>query len=349
MTADSDQASAAGKGDAWAPDFMDKLDKAKVRGLWGQYDNIVSVEPIAPDDPIHWAWKELQPLAERAARDVTIADAERRVLMLINPDFGTGITTTTNLFAGIQIMNPGDHAPLHWHTASALRFVMEGSGGATIVNGKRCDMEKGDLILTPNKTWHEHINEGNEKVIWFDGLDLPLTGGLGVFSGRGNPEEFPADTSTLSDASFAFGGMVPDTGREQTSYSPLFRYPWTTTLEALAVLPAAKDGSKRLRYTNPMTGGPVIPTLDSFVWELAAGSDTQAYRTTSNAIYLVVEGEGTSQVGEKTFEWQTNHVFTAPHWNWVSHRAAGGTARLFMLTDRAMLRDIDQLTDEVKD
>ena len=337
------------KGDAWAPDFMEKLDKAQVRGLWGNYDDIVSPEPVAPDAPIHWAWRDLLPLVERAAADVPMEDAERRVLMLINPDFGTGITTTTNLFAGIQIMNPKDHAPLHWHSASALRFVMEGVGGATIVNGKRCEMQKGDLILTPNGSWHEHINEGDQRVVWFDGLDLPLTGALGVFSGRGNPTEFPTDVTTLPDAGFAIGGVVPETGREEAAFSPMFRYPWTQTLEALAAMPAAKDGSKRLRYTNPMTGGPVIPTLDSYLWELENGQETQAYRTTSNAIYLVVEGDGVSHVGDKTFDWHTNHVFTAPHWSWVSHHAVDGKARIFMLTDRAWLKQIDQLREEFRD
>lgn len=330
-------------------EFHETLAKSNIQPLWGQYDSVLPEFPTAPDLAMIWRWRELLPFVDKAARDVPMDMAERRVLMLVNPAFDGKPYTTTNLFAGIQILEPGETAPPHRHTPSAMRFIIEGGGGATIVDGVNCPMFPGDLILTPNWAWHEHHNDSDGRVVWLDALDLPLANDLGVlFSQKGKANEYPVKLSTLPDDAFATAGLVPDTDAERDAYSPMFRYPWTRTLEAFPKTPAHEDGSRRLRYTNPTTGGAVIDTLDSYAWELAKGQETRPARSSANAVFHVVGGEGVSHVGDETIEWKTHDTFTVPHWNWTTHKATSEDAHLFIVTDREVMRRLHLLREEVQ-
>ena len=230
--------------------------------LWDRYHDLLPLEPTAPDRPMLWRWTDLLPHVDRALRDVSMEDAVRRVLMLVNPAFEGKPYTTTNLFAGMQILGPGERAPAHRHSPSAMRFIVESAGGATIVNGQHCPMEPGDLILTPNWAWHEHVNDTDGRVVWLDALDLPLTANLGaLFSEHGGTNAFADDISALPDAAFSGAGLVPQVDAAPVSYSPMFRYPWTRTMEALDDAPEANDRSRRIRYTNPVDGGPALPVV----------------------------------------------------------------------------------------
>ena len=330
-------------------EFHAILESANILPLWGRYDEILPASPTAPDRPTQWRWQEILPFIDRAARSVPMENTERRVLMLVNPAFDGKPYTTTNLFAGIQILEPGENAPPHRHTPSAMRFILEGGGGATIVDGQRCDMLPGDLILTPNWAWHEHVNDSDRRVVWLDALDMPLANDLGVlFSQKGQPNAFSEHLSALPDTAFAAAGLVPDTDAESDPYSPMFRYPWTRTLAAFTETPAGKDGARRLRYVNPATGGPVITTMDSYAWELTRGQATAPGRSTANAVFLAVDGEGVSRIGEETIEWRTHDVFTVPHWNWATHEATSETAHLFLFTDREVMRRLHFLREEIQ-
>jgi gentisate 1,2-dioxygenase len=184
-------------------------------------------------------------------------------------------------------------------------------------------------------------------VVWLDALDLPLAAHLGaVFAEGGDPAAARPNVPAVPDEAFAQGGVVPDGTPEAPRHSPMFRYPWTAVLAALDAAPAHADGSRRVRYTSPADGGPVIPTMDCYAWRLARGRATQRYRTTANAVCLAVAGTGVSQVGEETIEWRQHDVFTVPHWNWVSHRAASEGAHLFLFTDREVLRRVGLLREE---
>ncbi len=330
-------------------EFHSELEDANILPLWDRYHDVLPLEPTAPDRPMRWRWTDLLPFVDRAERDVSMEDAVRRVLMLINPAFDGKPYTTTNLFAGMQILGAGERAPAHRHTPSAMRFIIEG-GGATIVNSQHCPMEPGDLILTPNWAWHEHVNDTDHRVVWLDALDLPLTANLGtLFSQHGGTNEFADDISALPDAAFAGAGLVPQIEAAPVSYSPMFRYPWTRTLPALDAAPAAPDGSRRVRYTNPVDGGPAITTMDCYAWRINKGAPTETRRTSANAVFLVVDGEGTSRIGDDTIEWRQHDVFTTPHWNWTSHEAASDNAHLFYFTDREVLRRLNFLREETQD
>jgi gentisate 1,2-dioxygenase len=204
-------------------------------------------------------------------------------------------------------------------------------------------MSEGDLIITPGMSWHEHTHGGTAPIVWFDALDVPLHNYLGTaLFEPGPPKHYP---KSADDAAFAVPNIVPELP-DGASYSPVFRYPRSASLAALAAAPLARDGSRRIRYVNPLTGGAVMSLIDCTMARLEAGHETIPYRSTSNAVCVVVDGTGTSRAGKETFEWQPRDIFTLPHGNWVSHRAQSEGATLFMVSDREVLRRLDLLTEE---
>jgi gentisate 1,2-dioxygenase len=284
-------------------------------------------------------------LVGQAVRATNTEDSERRVLVLIDKRKEEGMAATRNLNGALQILMPGEKARPHRHSMSALRFMMQGSGAVTIVEGKRVPMEVGDLILTPAWCWHEHEHNGSSRVVWFDGLDVPLHRHFGTLDFQPGPVKDPKPLPP--DALFASAGFVPEgESAAPPPYSPLFRYSYTDTCAALATMPKAADGSRTLRYTSPVDGGPVMPLIDCYMTELTRGHATRTRRSTAGAVVVVADGEGESTIGPDRIRWAKNDVFTVPHKNWHSHTAASDVARLFVVTDREALRRLGILKDE---
>jgi gentisate 1,2-dioxygenase len=291
--------------------------------------------------PNHWQWKRIRPLIDDAMKVASPAAVERRVLTLTDQDADGG--TTTNLVTALQILLPGEKARPHRHTMNALRFVIEGNGASTIVDGKDCLMEEGDLVITPGWTWHEHVHLGSAPIIWLDALDAPLHRYLGTDAFEPGPvHDLP---NMPDDAAFAFPNIVPEFTDEMPQFSPVFRYPWAAARDAVKAAPKWKDGSRRVRYTNPITGGSTMPLMDCYLTQIDRGTETIRFRTTSNAVCLVCEGHGTSRVGEETVSWDTHDVFSLPHGNWITHKA-NETATLFVVTDRDALRRLGLLMEQ---
>jgi gentisate 1,2-dioxygenase len=327
-----------------ANDFHAAIEDAHVVALWEMYGGAGGPQP-QPEPACHWPWRVLGPLMDRAVAEVGTDRAERRVLSLANPAYGREdyFRATTDLNAGLQILMPGEHARPHRHSMDALRFVVEGEGAATIVDGKRCEMARGDLILTPAWTWHEHEHKGSKRVIWLDSLDVPLVQDLdATFFEPGPAKDHP---QLPADSAFTAPGLVP-AGTLETAYSPLFRYPWAQARAALAAAPPTADGSRLLRYVNPATGGAVLSRLDCYLLGLSRGKATRPLRTTANAVCMVVEGAGTSTIGDVTIHWRENDIFTVPHWSWTSHKAESEDAAIFQSTDRDVMRRLDLLREE---
>jgi gentisate 1,2-dioxygenase len=323
--------------------YAEALKRASVSALW-----LRNVYPARREAPRLWRWADLAPLLEAATVEASdMATAERRVLTLVNQDvFGADdyVATTTNLSANFQIILPGERAPSHRHTMNALRFVVEGEGAVTIVDDKPCPMAERDMILTPAMCWHEHTNPGGKRVIWLDVLDGPLIRQLDVVAFERKRVAPPPPLP--DDGAFAAPGLMPAGVPENPPHSPMFRYPWTTARAALDASAPLADGSRKLRYVNVATGGPVMSLLDCFLVGLAPRKATRAYRTTSNAVCFVAEGAGASRIGDAKLAWTRNDLFTLPHGNWISHEAAAGGAILFVGTDREILRRLDLLADE---
>ena len=302
--------------------LIEALERSHVHPLWDRYKRITPVAPQAKDAPMHWRWSELEPFTERAAKEVAIEDVERRALILANPAFGGDTVTTQNLIGAFTVLEPGDKAVPHRHTAAAIRFSTRAEGAVTIVNGRRCEMQEGDLVLTPPMCWHGHINQGRGRTVWFDAANMPAICAL--------------------DASFFEPGTRHDERFWEVSDagSQAYRFPGTETRKHLESMPAT-DGESTYRYTK--NGGSVMPTLDLFFSRIEGR--TRPRRTTYNAICLVVSGEGRSTVGEHGFQWSKHDVFTVPHWTWARHEAQ--RAELFVVTDRALYERLDLLREEL--
>jgi gentisate 1,2-dioxygenase len=227
---------------------------------------------------------------------------------------------------------------------NALRFVMEGKGAYTIVDGKSCLMEEGDLVITPGWTWHEHVHKGSGPIVWMDALDAPLHRYLGTDAFEPGPVH---DMPELpDDAAFAMPNIVPDMDGGERPFSPVFRYPWAQAAAAVAAAPAAKDGARRVRYVNPLNGASAMQLMDCYLSQIDRNTETVPYRTTSNAVCCVVEGNGSTRVGDDTLTWGPKDIFSLPHGNWITHRATSETATLFMVTDRDTLARLNLLKEQ---
>ena len=312
------------------------------------------VEPKAHAVPHVWRWTEVRPQALRAAAIVGTEHAERRVLQLRNPAIAERSATTNTLFAGIQIVMPGEVARAHRHTMSALRFIIESDGGYSNVNGEPIPMRPGDLVLTPNWSWHDHANDTGNPMIWLDGLDAPLVRLLESvfqeeFADERQPLSVPQDSS---QARFGSGALRAAWGDESEKQSPLLHYPWTTTRDSVLRLSDMAEGSPFdgviMEYTNPVTGGPVMPTMGCFIQVLKPGERTHSHRHTASAIYHVVQGRGYSIIGGHSYEWDEKDVFCVP--GWMSHQhinvSNAEPAFLFSFTDAPALRSLGLLRDE---
>lgn len=316
-------------------------DAALVAPLWEDARAHAGKPPA--DRPQLWAWNAMKPIIEDAARMSSPAVVERRVLSLINANPATPgyPVTVTNLNAGYQILLPGESARPHRHSMNALRFVLDGNGATTVVDGKPCPMFEGDLILTPGWTWHEHVHSGAEAIVWLDVLDAALHRYLGTDAFEPGPvHDLPVRTP---DASFAFTNLLPEFP-EGAAHSPVFCYPWSTAAAAVAAAPRGADGARRVRYVNPATGGATMSLLDCSLIEIEAGRETAPFRTSSHAVVAVVEGRGRTTSDGVTIDWAPRDVFSLPSGQWMSHRADERT-RLFITTDREILRRLDLLEE----
>src|SRR4051794_15011423 len=235
---------------------------AHVRPLW---ENPIAHKAADGGPKAHlWQWGQLRGFVDEAMKVTSPAAVERRVLSLIEPESkNPAAGTTTNLSAALQVLLPGESARPHRHTMSAIRFVIEGKDAYTIVDGKSCLMEEGDLVITPGWTWHEHVHKGDAPIVWLDALDAPLHRYLGTDTFEPGPAHDLPDYA--DDSAFASPNIVPEVSGADRPFSPVFRYPWAAAAAAVRAAPQWKDGSRRVRYVNPLTGGPAMALLDCYL------------------------------------------------------------------------------------
>ena len=319
--------------------FYDKIGAHALAPLWERLHSMVTRTPTTPALPAKWDYDAVvRPFLMQAGGLITAKEAERRVLILENPGLKGQNAITHSLFAGMQLIMPGEVAPAHRHTQSALRFIIEGHGAYTAVEGERTLMQPGDFVITPSWTWHDHGNETDEPMVWLDGLDVPLVSLLDAsFAEPAN-----ADSQTIArpvgDSLARFGNnLLPVDWHPATRVSPVFSYPYARTREALATLakhgdPDACHGYK-MRYVNPATGDHAMPTIGTFMQLLPSAFASTPYRCTDGTVYVVVEGEGETQIGDTTLRWKPRDVFVVPSWHWQKHRTRG-EAVLFSFSDR---------------
>jgi gentisate 1,2-dioxygenase len=319
------------------------MDPHNLTPLWEVLHALVPQKPATPCVPAHWKYDQVRPFLMRAGEAITAAEAVRRVLILENPGLRGQSAITQSLYAGLQLILPGEVAPSHRHTQSALRFIVEGSGAYTAVDGERTTMRPGDFIITPSWTWHDHGHDAQGPVVWLDGLDIPTI----RFFGAGFAENGGSATQDVSKAegsSFARFGHNMAPVRHEAPFgatSPIFSYPYERTLEALHRLerdaPVDPWDGVKLRYVNPLTGGWPMPTMGTFMQKLPAGFAGKAWRQTDGAVYSVVEGTGTVDIEAGGQRWQfalsPRDHFVVPSWHTARLSSAAGCV-LFSYSDR---------------
>ena len=318
--------------------FYQRIDQHDMTPLWEVLGSLVIPQPNSPCVAAHWRYDAIRDYLLEAGRLITAKEAQRRVLILENPALRGRSSITHTMYCGLQVIMPGEVAPSHRHTQSALRFVIEGEGAYTAVDGERVTMRRGDFIITPSWTWHDHGNPGDEPVIWMDGLDIPLIRLLDASFAERLDEETQPVTRPEGDARTRYGNnLLPVDWEPTTKTSPVFHYPYDRSRETLDSLartgPLHPAHGIKLQYVNPASGGFAMPTIGTFIQLLPKGFAGTGERVTDGTIYHVVEGSGRTRIGDRTFEWSPRDIFVAPSWLPVAHEA-DEDAVLFSYSDR---------------
>lgn len=307
--------------------------------LWERLSVLVAKSPVTPALPAIWDYEHVvRPYLMECGNLISAEEAERRVLILENPGLRGKGSVTHSLYAGVQLILPGEIAPLHRHTQCALRFVIEGNGAFTAVNGERTIMRPGDFVLTPSWRWHDHGNETAEPMVWLDGLDIPVVGFFDASFSETSHTQSQSMKRPTDDSRLQFGNnLFPVDWKLRDNNSPLINYPYERSRDSLysmqkAAPPDASHGYK-LRYVNPANGGSPMPTIGAYIQLLPAGFSGEPYRATDGTVYSVVEGEGKTIVGDKTLHWRPKDIFVVPSWYWHVHEARSDSV-LFSFSDR---------------
>jgi len=333
-----------------------ELEPLQMEALWRVQgvDPAVRSEAGAPYQPYVWRWKELRALMERAGDLVrTGPEAERRVIILTNPGVAPSRSATHTLLANLQMVIPGDVAPTHRHTATAIRFVIEGSGASTIVDGEPVVMHPGDLVLTPAWSWHGHVNESDGPMFWMDGLDSPLIRSLRAGIQERYGEELQLPTKDAGDSMNRYGANLrPVWSAASSPASPLLQYPWPQTEEALhrlAKVDASPYDDVAMEYSNPLTGGHVLPTMACWIQMIRPGVHTQAHRHMNSVAYHVFRGRGATIIDGVRYDWAQGDFLALPPRCWHEHlnESAGEEAILFSITDTPVFESLNLQREEV--
>jgi gentisate 1,2-dioxygenase len=314
--------------------------------LWTQRDDLMPLSPSPAASPHLWRWSDLYPLAARAGVLVPVGrGGERRAIALANPGLPGQPYATPTLWAAIQYLGPREAAPAHRHTQTAFRFVLEGEGVWTVVDGDAVEMRRGDLLLTPGWSWHEHRNTRDEPMAWLDGLDIPLVSTLDAGFFEFGPDDI-TDRSTphasRSERLWAHPGLQPVASiSTQAANSPLAAYRWEHTNAALSAqldLEAEghggtiSPGHAAVRFCNPATGGDALVTLRTELHRVRSGAVTVRNRSVGSSVWQVFDGSGTVQLGGQDMPVGRGDVVAVPSWCPMQIRAAE-TMDLFAFTD----------------
>jgi gentisate 1,2-dioxygenase len=295
--------------------FYQRLKSQNAAPLWEQLADLVLAEPRPGCIPALWRYEEMRPYLMESGRLITADEAERRVLMIANPGLKGLSQVTQSLYAGLQLVLPGEVTATHRHVAAALRFVIEGHGAYTSVDGRKITMHPGDFILTPSWTYHDHGNLTDTPVVWLDGLDIPI---VNTFDGS-FAEHYPGGTKAV----------VQEDGDSPVSF------PYARMRELLKTTPLDPMHGRLVHYGD----GPTMATIDAWLRLLPTGFRTKPYRSTDATVFCVAEGRGQSYVGGETFTWGPRDIFIVPSWVPVTHEAQDESV-LFSFSDRPVQKAI---------
>jgi gentisate 1,2-dioxygenase len=303
------------------------FDAEQLKPLWTQLDDLMPVLPKPKAVPHVWKWSRLFPLAHRAGELVPVGrGGERRAVGLANPGLGGRPYISPTLWAAVQYLGPRETAPEHRHSQNAFRFVVEGEGVWTVVNGDPVRMSRGDFLLTPGWCFHGHHNDTDEPMAWIDGLDIPFSyqNDVGFFEfGSDRVTDYATPRYSRSERLWCHPGLRPLSELNETVSSPIGAYRWEFTDRALTEQFLLEDegqpatveqGHAAVRYINPTTGGDVMPTIRAEFHRLRAGISTPPRREVGSSVFQVFEGTGSVELNGQVTELEKGDIFVVPSW-----------------------------------
>ena len=324
--------------DAARAAYYQRIAKRNMTPLWKVMNSIVTKEPVSRVAPVVWHFDDVKSLVMESGGLITTEEAKRRVLILENPSMPGESKATNTLFAGIQMILPGEVAPAHRHVSAAIRFVLDGEGAYTAVDGEKAYMSPGDFVITANWAPHDHGNPSKKPMLWLDVLDFPAVNFYEASFADYYEEGMQNTTRQNGDSLTFYGsGVLPEGAPLALNRSPVINYTYARTRPILERL--RKSGEvdprhgARVHYVNPINGGPVLPTMGASLALLPKGFKGADYRATDGTILVCVEGQGTTKIGEEVFEWGPNDIFVVPPWRHYAHTAARDSV-LFSISDR---------------
>jgi len=318
--------------------YYEKISHDNLAPLWEVLKGLVTPEPRTMVQPKLWKFDRIKQLMLEAGDVITAEEAERRVLVLENPGLTGKSRITNSLFAGIQMILPGEIADVHRHVASAIRFVLDGEGAYTAVEGEKTMMKHGDFIITANWAPHDHGNTGNEPVMWLDVLDMPTINHFETSFAEHFDEKMQKTNHEDGDSFDRYAsGVLPDGLPAVTSRTPVINYPYAKMRPVLERLKKSGDIDRRhgarVRYANPINGGPVVPTMGANLALLPQGFKGEPYRSTDGTIFVCAEGKGKTIIDGTDYAWGVNDVFVVPPWKRYQHQADTESV-LFSISDK---------------
>ena len=330
--------------------FYERAAVENLAPLWRVLHGLVTEKPTSPTVPAIWKYERVRLYLMEACALISAEEAERRVLILENPGLPGQSRITPSLFAGLQIILPGEIAPAHRHVASALRFIVEGKNAYTAVGGERTTMREGDFVITPSWAWHDHGNESDGPMVWLDGLDMHIVNLLSCsfrenYPGRVHPQTRPEGSAWAE----AGANLLPIDFKSTSQTTPIFNYPYRVTRDALDKLSRLRDPDPchgfKMRYVNPATGGSAMPTLSTAMQLLPKGFKTEPYRCTAGTVFSVVEGSGAARIGDHRFEWGPRDHFVVPSW-FPLELETTSEAVIFTFSDRVVQEKLDLFREQ---
>lgn len=303
------------------------FDALHLMPLWTQTGDLMPKTPRPKAVPHVWKWSQLYPLAKRAGDLVPVGrGGERRAIGLGNPGLGGNAYISPTLWAAIQYLCPRETAPEHRHSQNAFRFVVEGEGVWTVVNGDPVRMSRGDFLLTPGWHFHGHQNSTDKPMAWIDGLDIPFAqqNDVGFFEfGSERVTDYATPLYSRGERLWCHPGLRPLSGLQDTVSSPIGAYRWEYTDRALTEQllleeegqPATiEQGHAAVRYVNPTTGGDVMPTIRAEFHRLREGTATPGRREVGSSVFQVFEGRGSVIMAGTEHRLEKGDMFVVPSW-----------------------------------
>lgn len=332
-------------------DYHERIAKRQLAPLWEFFHDWFSASPRVRARPYRWSYAELRSLVLEAASVIDPAEAERRVLVLENPGLAGRRLIAESLYAGLQLIMPGEVAPCHRHSPAALRFVLEGRGAYTAVNGEKLYMEPGDFIVTPSWTWHEHGNDGETPTVWLDVLDVVVIHLFNATFTERYPGQRHPETAPPGQSLHRYGmNMLPADYRRGGGASPVWSYPYARSRDTLERLKSHTEWDAchalKMAFVDPTTGGAAIPTISTFLQLVPAGFPAEPYRTTAATVLAVVEGRGTIRVwphdgrgAEEVLAYAPKDLLVVPSWHPFAIRALDESV-IFGASDEVIQRKL---------